>query len=99
MFQVICLSCGNPDFNQDPDTPISPCRVYQVDTIEDASIACQAYIITWGLGGGNWPEDRAGLVTKRRTRKIVARISYNGRIWPEETACNETQSVLASSSM
>ncbi len=72
-------SCGNPDFQQNPNEPLYGCptKVYaEVATLEGASLICLKYIAGWELGGGNWD---GGQVYKGN--KQIARVSYNGRVW------------------
>lgn len=78
VFGVVLASAGNPDFGQDPDRPlwgVRPCKV-TVTTLNDASAACRTFISDNGLGSGNWA---GGNVIS--DGKVVARISYNGRVW------------------
>jgi hypothetical protein len=58
------------------DTPAEGAKNVEVSTLADASDVVLAYIGRNGLGGGNWT---GGQVIKGG--KVVARISYNGRIW------------------
>jgi len=76
--RLILSSCGNPDFGQDPYSPVSPSLTVVVGTFEEASREAQEYRDAHGLGGGNWisPE-----VVDTDTGMVVARISYNGRVW------------------
>ena len=76
MYRIILSSVGNPDFGQDPYQPISPTEEIMVDTLQQAAEAVRAYIVLHDLGGGNFPSTLvfAG-------NQVVARISYNGRIW------------------
>ena len=74
MIEVKLSSCGNPDFRQ--YAPISPSGIIQVSTLKEASEKCRQYIASWDLGGGNW---NGGQVLK--DGKLIAKISYNGRIW------------------
>lgn len=48
-----------------------------VTSLESASRICREYIDRNTLGGGNWTGG-----TVRDGSKVVAKISYNGRIWP-----------------
>ena len=77
---MACLSNrGNPDHGQNPCKPISvPDRVVPVKSFADASRVCRTYIENHGLGGGSWA---GGEIT--RDGQIVARVSYNGRVWKE----------------
>jgi hypothetical protein len=47
-----------------------------VKTFAEASRACRRYIEENGLGGGNWSGGQVYC-----GRKLVARVSYNGRVW------------------
>ena len=81
VFSVVLASAGNPDLGQSPDQSlwgVSPCKA-TVTTLDDASEACRRYISDNGLGGGNWT---GGDVTSEG--KVVARVSYNGRVWMPE---------------
>ena len=51
-------------------------RLLDVATLGDAAVACRAYIVRNGLGGGNWT---GGKVTQKG--KFVAKVSFNGRLW------------------
>jgi hypothetical protein len=76
MYRIILRSVGNPDFGQDPYQPISPTEEIMVDTLQQAAAAARAYIERHHLGGGNFPSPHVF-----KGDQIVARISYNGRIW------------------
>lgn len=80
-YRVCLRSVGNPDFGQDPCRPLYgvPSRWQDVDGLEEASRACRAYVEEYGLGGGNWA---GGEVIDHSSGKTVARVSYNGRVWP-----------------
>jgi hypothetical protein len=79
-FTVVLDNRGNPDFGQDPNRrlPDTCRRVVRCKSLEEAATQCQDYITYYQLGGGNWT---GGSV--RQGNKKVARISYNGRVWPE----------------
>lgn len=66
-------SCGNPDHGQYES--ISPKQSVIVSSLEEASQECRRYIEEWDLGGGNW---MGGEVYQGN--KLVAEISYNGRV-------------------
>ena len=55
-----------------------PRRVERVASLEEASEACLTFIEKNDLGSGTWS---GGKVVDERD-VVVARISYNGRIWP-----------------
>ena len=78
MYIVHLQSRGNPDLGQDPRDPQSPGGTQGVADYVEASRACRAYIVRWALGGGNWT---GGAVSSIQTGEIVARVSYNGRVW------------------
>lgn len=70
---------GNPDHRQNPHKPISvPDSVVPVKSFDDASRVCRAYIEDHALGGGSWG---GGEIT--REGKIIAHVSFNGRVWKE----------------
>lgn len=79
-FTVRLASAGNPDFGQDPNRslPGVPRLTIRVATLRVASAACRAFIEHYELGGGNWIGGEV-----KRGRKLVARISYNGRAWEQ----------------
>jgi len=76
MYRLILRSCGNPDFGQDPSQPMSPTEDIAVDTLRQAAQVARAYIVRHNLGGGNFPTPNVF-----KGDQVVARISYNGRIW------------------
>lgn len=78
---VSLTSCGDPDHYQDPDQPVPgvPSLTVDVPSLEEASHRCRAYLVEHDLGSGNW----AGGQVRDRSGALVARISYNGRIWLE----------------
>lgn len=58
-----------------------------VQTLEEASDAVREHIDSNGLGAYEWSHTRGvGNVVDVATGKVVARISYNGRIWEGEDA-------------
>lgn len=88
---VLLASVGNPDFQQDPSRalPGVPTTWLLVESLEDASRQCRAYIAEHNLGGGNW---FGGSVVLYRVP--VARISFNGRIWcPDGSEFNQGREV------
>ena len=76
MYRITLRSVGNPDFGQEPYQPMSPAEEIMVDTLQQAAEAARAYIVHHDLGSGNFPSPRVFV-----DNQIVARISYNGRIW------------------
>lgn len=77
IFMVKLSSVGNPDHGENPFRPVSHASVQYVKSLQEASDACSDYIKKNNLGGGNW----SGGKVVRHTKKEVARIGYNGRIW------------------
>lgn len=77
MLTVKLSSVPNSDFNQ--HNSLSPSKVMEVDTLEQASIVCSQYISQYQLGGGNWD---GGQVLENDVE--IAHISYNGRVWLNE---------------
>lgn len=75
---VYLQSRGNPDMGQDPQSPQSPGGTKGVMDFVEASQVCRDYIVRWTLGGGNWT---GGGVSSVKTGELVARVSYNGRVW------------------
>lgn len=72
--ELILKSLPNPDHNES----ISPAPGFriQVPSLENASKSCMEYIAKFNLGAGNWA---GGDVYDGQ--RLVANISYNGRIW------------------
>lgn len=80
MLKVRLSARQNPDFPRRNDLP-KPSTV-NVATLQEASGACCRFIDEHDLGGGNWS---GGQVRDVATGKLVARVSYNGRVWARET--------------
>ena len=70
--------CGNPDHGE-YKPPAPSLGLVSVDSLEDASDACRAYIIDNSLGAGNW--SRGDVYDEEDTK--IARICYNGKIKEE----------------
>lgn len=79
-FVVVLDSRGNPDMRQDASRALPGVRrkIVHVATLGDASKACRLFIECHDLGGGNWA---GGEVKNVYTKEIVAKVSYNGRVW------------------
>jgi len=75
-------SRGNPDFGQNPDHPVFgvPGESVSVSSLREASRRAREYIEQHDLGGGNW----TGGDVLDHTGQLVARVSYNGRVWRPE---------------
>ena len=72
-------SCGNVDFDEDPDSPMSHDTVVAVESMEEASRVAQEYRDRYHLGGGNWVP---APIVDADSGEQVAYVSYNGRVWP-----------------
>lgn len=88
-FRLALSSVGNPDHGQDPGAELYgvTSKIVSVKTLKEASVACSDYISENELGGGNWSGGNVFL-----DGTLVARISYNGRIWrPGQSENNNVQ--------
>lgn len=56
-------------------------KLVAVSSPREASKICRQFIETNELGGGNWT---GGRVYDKKGGKVIAYISYNGRIWNKE---------------
>lgn len=80
-YQVKLANVGNIDRDQDPSRPLLGAPNGQWRDVPDlgaASKACREYIDEHGLGSGNWS---GGDVRDTESKKVIARVSYNGRVW------------------
>lgn len=75
-FTMRLHSVGNPDYSQ--YAPISDPMTVTRDTLKEMRSAVIAYIEMWDLGCGNF---LTAAVKDAATKKTVAWISYNGRVW------------------
>ena len=89
MFTVDLRARRNPDF---PPRDLPPrCRVV-VTNLSEASQACLQFIEEHDLGGSEWS---GGEVLDAATGKVVALVSYNGRVWsPGEDRTKRTEFVV-----
>lgn len=83
-YLVTLSSVGNPDRGQDHTRALPGVLPggKVVANLAEASLVCSDYIKENELGAGNWSGGDVYL-----GYKLVARISYNGRVWavPEAT--------------
>lgn len=81
--EVILRHDANPDIPGYWSPPVDDGRpkAVTVASLEEASRVCREYIERNELGGGNWT---GGDVTEGG--QVIARISYNGRIWLSDGA-------------
>lgn len=77
-FSVTLSSVGNPDYGQNPNRSLPGLKNSKVavKTKQEASDACRKFIDDNQLGGGNWS---GGDIFSEGN--LVARVSYNGRVW------------------
>jgi hypothetical protein len=73
--KVSLESVNNPDFYMD-NRKISK-SFEDVQSLLEAVSACENFIDTNNLGGGNW----SGGDVFDDENKLIAHISYNGRVW------------------
>ncbi len=86
VLRLTLRSVGNPDFGQDPNRSVSPPQAIEVESLPAAATAVRHYIERHRLGGGNLPT-----VSVYEGNRVVARISYNVRIWlPPEAGWNDS---------
>lgn len=65
-----------------------------VDTLEEASVLVRKQIDSTGVGSTDWYSHRLqGHI--RQGGELVARVSYNGRIWPALTLDTNEQKARA----
>jgi len=76
-YTMRCRSVGNPDHGQ--YLPISNPTMISALTLSELREQALAYIATWSLGGGNWPNCKV-----KQDGKIIGLMSYNGRFWTTE---------------
>ena len=82
--KVTLKSVGNPDFRQDPTRPMYGCernQTVEVKSFAEASLVCREFIDRNDLGSGNW----AGGDVFDDSGKLIARVSYNGKLWEPDT--------------
>jgi hypothetical protein len=79
--RVRLAAVGKPDMKQFYGLGVAaPTEIREVKTLKAASKACEKYLRDWDLGAGNWV---GGQIANEQGEQI-ARVSYNGRIWPVE---------------
>ena len=93
-YSVKLSNVGNPDYRQDSRQPLpeTVCGWAQVDTVKEAVAMCLLYISFYELGGGNW---NGGLLTRNEDGLTIGRVSFNGRVWPDEPWTQTKEVVLS----
>jgi hypothetical protein len=81
MFVVELRAVPNPDFPRRRDLPVEK-QIVPVATLAEASETCLRFILDHNLGGGNWA---GGKIREAATGRLVATVSYNGRVWTVES--------------
>ncbi len=94
MFTVTLSACQNPDFPRRSDLPAR--TTAEVAALQEASELCQRFIERHGLGGGNWS---GGQVRDAITGKMVALVSYNGRVWTPERRWQDRKEIALEGSV
>lgn len=82
---------GNPDHDEPRDIGL-PVRRVEVPSLHDAVETARRFIVENNLGGGNWGGP-AGKV-RDSAGKVVARMSYNGRLWKPGRSWPQPEIVL-----
>lgn len=80
---VTLASIGNPDFGQSPNSSLYGAEkdtIQSFSTFREARKLCSDYIERNELGGGSW----FGGDIISPDGKLIAHVSYNGRIWEGE---------------
>ena len=89
-YQVVIASCENTDFpagSSGHGENIAP-RFEHVPSIEAGRDRCMGFIRENSMGGGNWGNPAGGIYAvnaRGQLGRLVARVSYNGRIVPVES--------------
>lgn len=79
---VILKADPNPDYEfPDPRATVKTVKVrLPVSSFASASKVCKNFIENFDLGSGNWTGGQIGDING----KIIAHVSYNGRVWEGE---------------
>jgi len=65
-------------YRQSPEDPHS--QTITVSSLKEASERFSEWITRNGLGAGNLARN-AGTITEAKSKKVIACVSYNGRVW------------------
>lgn len=90
--KVTLKSVGNPDHNQNPNLPMYGAKknsVVTVKSFKEASEVCSKFIEDNDLGSGNW----SGGEILDDNKKIIAHVSYNGRVWEGKPWTSTTKEI------
>lgn len=77
IYSVRLASCGNIDYNENPNEPVYgvPDKIVYTASIEECQRRVLEYIDTYNLGSGNWE----GGDVYDGLGNIIGYISYHGR--------------------
>lgn len=79
LFAMKLASVGNPDMGQyHREGVASPTLLVESDSLATLVKIHEAYVAVYDLGGGNMPRGTGDVY---RENVMVARVSYNGRVW------------------
>lgn len=79
VLRIRLAAYSNPDFGQYGRMGIRP-RWVKVASLAEASRVFREWVRQYNLGGGNCVRDCGEI--RRAPKEVVARVSYNGRVWP-----------------
>ena len=77
-FLVKLSGHGNIDYGQNPYEEVCAGMVAYCHDLNECSRACREFINENDLGGGQWT---GGDIYRADDQVVVARVSYNGRVW------------------
>lgn len=80
--RLLIETAGNPDFDEDPHSSLSPRLDIECSTLAEAVQYAEGYRDYYNLGGGNW---QVAVIKSARDGTVLAHVSYNGRVWEGRT--------------
>jgi hypothetical protein len=88
---VILKADPNPDYDfPDPRATVRTVKVrLPVSSFAQASKVCKNFIEKFDLGSGNWTGGQIGNIEG----KIIAHVSYNGRVWEGEKYSQDSKEI------
>jgi hypothetical protein len=89
---IILKADPNPDYEfPDPRATVKTVKVsLPVSSFAKASEVCRNFIEKFDLGSGNWTGGQIGNIEG----KIIAHVSYNGRVWEGEKYVEGCKEIL-----
>ncbi len=84
-------SVGNPNYHQDPNSPLYGVvsKTVEVISMKEAKTKCLNFIEENDLGSSNW----SGGQILDDDNKVIAHVSYNGRVWEGEQWTPQTKEI------